>query len=131
MSNAVYLDQIRQLVELQKVDDEIFAVKQEMEKMPREISNLEKQFSIVDNQRNHILDKLSHLKEQQKRLSLEIDDDSAKLRKSKNKLMQVGNTREYHAMIREMDSMEKINRSREEEKTTLLETFFVILWYCV
>lgn len=35
--------------------------------------------------------------------------------------MQVGNTREYHAMMREMDSMEKINRSREEEKMTLME----------
>ena len=38
-----------------------------------------------------------------------------------NKLMQVENTREYHAMMREMDSMEKINRSREEEKMTLME----------
>ena len=35
--------------------------------------------------------------------------------------MQVENTREYHAMMREMDSMEKINRTREEEKLTLLE----------
>ena len=35
--------------------------------------------------------------------------------------MQVGNQREYHAMMREMDSMEKVNRSREEEKMTLLE----------
>ena len=31
MSTAVYLDQIRQLVELQKVDDAIFAVRQELE----------------------------------------------------------------------------------------------------
>ena len=35
--------------------------------------------------------------------------------------MQVENTREYHAMMREMDSMEKMNRSREEEKFALLE----------
>ena len=35
--------------------------------------------------------------------------------------MAVGNQREYHAMMREMDSMEKVNRSREEEKMTLLE----------
>ena len=35
--------------------------------------------------------------------------------------MQVGNQREYHAMMREMDSMEKQNRSREEEKLALLE----------
>ncbi len=34
MSTAVYLDQIRQLVELQKVDDAIFAVRQELESAP-------------------------------------------------------------------------------------------------
>ncbi len=75
----------------------------------------------MENQRNYVLDKLSHLQDQQKRLSLEIDDDAARIKKSKNKLTQVGNTREYHAVLREMDSMEKVNRSREEEKTTLLD----------
>ncbi|MDE5879324.1 MAG: hypothetical protein K2G99_04800 [Desulfovibrio sp.] len=121
MSDAVYLDQIQQLVELQKVDDEIFAVRQELEAAPRELEDLERRFSAVEARRARILDKLSHLQEQKKRLSLEIDDDSARIKKSKNKLMQVENTREYHAMMREMDSMEKINRTREEEKLTLLE----------
>lgn len=121
MSDAVYLDQIQQLVELQKVDDEIFAVRQELEAAPRQLEELEKRFSGVEARRARILDKLSHLQEQKKRLSLEIDDDSARIKKSKNKLMQVENTREYHAMMREMDSMEKINRTREEEKLTLLE----------
>ncbi len=30
--------------------------------------------------------------------------------------MLVGTTKEYHAMMREMDSLEKLNRLREEEK---------------
>ncbi len=121
MSDAVYLDQIKQLVELQKVDDEIHAVRLDMESAPQELAELEQQFAQVDARRNHILDKLAHLEDQKKRISLEIDDDSAKIKKSKNKMMQVGNTREYHAMMREMDSMEKVNRTREEEKMTLLE----------
>lgn len=121
MSDAVYLDQIQQLVELQKVDDEIFAVRQELEAAPRQLEDLERRFAASEARRARVLDKLSHLQEQKKRLSLEIDDDSARIKKSKNKLMQVENTREYHAMMREMDSMEKINRTREEEKLTLLE----------
>lgn len=121
MSSALYFDQIKQLVELQKVDDAIFAVRQELESAPRDLEDLEQRFEAAEAQRNRVLDKLAHLQEQQKRLSLEIDDDSARIKKSKNKLMQVGNTREYHAMMREMDSMEKVNRSREEEKMTLLE----------
>ena len=118
---SVYLKQIEQLVELQKVDDAIFAVKTELKQAPQELDSLEQQYGVVEGQRNKILDKLTHIQDQQKRLALEIDDDSVRIKKSKSKLMQVGNTREYHAMMREMDSMEKQNRSREEEKLALLE----------
>lgn len=121
MSSAIYLDQIKQLVELQKVDDLIFAVRQEMERAPKDLEALQTRFDSLDGKRNSILEKIEHLQEQQKRLSLEIDDDTNKIRKSKNKLMQVGNTKEYQAMIREMDTMERVNRSREEEKLLLME----------
>lgn len=118
---SLYLKQIEQLVELQKVDDAIFAVKTELKQAPQELEALEERYATAEGQRNKILDKLTHIQEQQKRISLEIDDDSVRIKKSKSKLMQVGNTREYHAMMREMDSMEKLNRSREEEKLALLE----------
>lgn len=118
---SVYLKQIEQLVELQKVDDAIFTVKKELTQAPRELHDLEQRFAASEEQRNKVMDKLTHIQEQQKRLSLEIDDDSVRIKKSKSKLMQVGNTREYHAMMREMDSMEKLNRTREEEKVALLE----------
>ncbi|MDR0815781.1 MAG: C4-type zinc ribbon domain-containing protein [Desulfovibrio sp.] len=121
MSDAIYFNQIKQLVELQKVDDAIFTIRQNIERTPRELEELQQRFENSEEQRQRILDKLKHLQEQQKRLALEIEDDTTKIKKSKNKIMQVGNTREYHAMMREMDSMERINRSREEEKTTLLE----------
>ena len=121
MSTAVYLDQIRQLVELQKVDDAIFAVRQELESAPRQLDELQAKFDASNAQRERIVEKLTHLQEQQKRLAMEIDDDSARIKKSKNKLMQVENTREYHAMMREMDSMEMQNQTREEERMALQE----------
>ena len=121
MSTAVYLDQIRQLVELQKIDDAIFAVRQELERAPRELEDLQQRFDASNAQRERVLEKLTHLQEQQKRLDFEIDDDAARIKKSKNKLMQVENQREHHAMMREMDSIEKVIRSREEEKMALME----------
>lgn len=120
MSDA-YLKQIQQLVELQKVDDEIFEVQQREDWAPRYLQELEEKFAAVEARRNRVLDKLDHLKEQQKRVSLEMDDENARLKKSRNKLMQVANSREYQAIQREMDSMEKISRNREEEKIALLE----------
>lgn len=120
MSDAGYLNQIQQLVELQKIDDAIFEVKQRMEGAPLSIEELDRKFSQISGRRDLILDKLSHLEDQKKRLSLEIDDDTIKIQKSKNKMMQVGNDRQYQAMLRERDSMEKLNRTREEDMLTLL-----------
>ena len=59
MSTAVYLDQIRQLVELQKVDDAIFAVRQELESAPRQLDELQAKFEACNAQRYRIEDKLT------------------------------------------------------------------------
>jgi predicted nucleic acid-binding Zn-ribbon protein len=117
----LYLKQIEQLVALQKVDNEIFGIRGEMENAPKEVEALRVKVKELEDQRGHSRDKLTHLKEQARRLDLDIDTDTGKIKKSKNKLMQVGNAKEYHAMVREMDSLEKINRSREEERMALLE----------
>ncbi len=117
----VYLKQIEQLLELQKVDDAIYAVKQELKKAPLELKSLEDRFNSAEEKRNKVVEKVTHIQEQQKRISFDIDNDVANIKKSKNKLAQVSNQREYHAMMREMDSMEKQNRTREEEKVALQE----------
>ncbi len=117
----VYLKQIEQLLELQKVDDAIYDVNQDLKKAPLELSSLEERFAHMEEKRNKVVDKVTHIQEQQKRLAFEIENDVANIKKSKNKLAQVSNQREYHAMMREMDSMEKQNRLREEEKVVLQE----------
>lgn len=121
MTLSLYLKQIEQLVALQKVDDHIYGIKAELKNAPQEVEGLQQRFDVLEEQRNRLLDKLTHLKEQEKRLGTEIEDDSLRIKKSKSKLMLVGNTKEYHAMMREMDNMEKMNRSREEEKLALAE----------
>jgi predicted nucleic acid-binding Zn-ribbon protein len=118
---SLYLEQIRQLVAVQRVDDAIHEVKTTLESMPREHETLRQRFAGIEAQRNRIIEKINHLKEQEKRLTVEIEDETARLRKSKNKLMQVSNTREYQAMSREMDGIEKRNNSREEERAALAE----------
>ncbi|GHV52493.1 hypothetical protein FACS1894206_01350 [Deltaproteobacteria bacterium] len=118
---SLYLNQIAQLVALQRVDDEIFLFEQKKETAPREVQILRDEFTALQAEKDRIEDKMTHLREQAKRIDFDIDKDMGKLSKSKDKLMQVGNAREYHAMMREMDSLEKSNRSREEEKVTLVE----------
>ena len=118
---SLYLEQIRQLVSLQRVDDAIHEVQNELVQAPKELEDLQSRFAVVNGRRERVLEKLTHLADQEKRLNNEIDDDGVRIKKSRSKLMQVSNTREYQAMAREMDNMEKSNRSREEERSVLLE----------
>lgn len=117
----MYLKQIKQLVILQKVDDEIIILKEKLAQAPKELEDLENEVERLEGQKTQIQEKLAMIKEQRSRLDAEIDEDSVKVKKSKNKLMMVGNTKEYHAMLREMDSLEKLNRMREEERVALVE----------
>lgn len=117
----MYLEQIEKLVVLQKVDGEILVLEEELGSMPRELAELEAKNAEFLERKAVLEDKLDILQTQRKRLDLEIDDNTSRIKKSKNKLMMAGNTREYHAMMREMDNMEKATRNREEEKVALAE----------
>ena len=118
---SLYLEQIRQLVSLQRVDDAILSVQMDLEQAPREIEDLKTRFAVLDSRRERVLEKLAHLTEQEKRLNSEIEEDATRIKKSRSKLMQVSNTREYQAMAREMDNMEKGNRTRGEERAAVME----------
>lgn len=117
----MYQKQIEQLVVLQTVDDEIRVLEAEVRQAPLELSDLEGRLSGFRERQTQIQERLDILLAQQKRLEGEIEDDGHKIKKSKNKLMAVGNSKEYHAMMREMDSMEKLNRLREEERIAVME----------
>lgn len=118
---SLYLKQIEQLISLQKVDDEIHTVHQELAQIPQELDALRREFADISARREVQQDKMAHLHEQEKRLGIEIEDESSRIKKSKSKLMSAVNAKEYSAMMREMDSLERMNRDREVEKTTLIE----------
>jgi predicted nucleic acid-binding Zn-ribbon protein len=116
-----YLEQINLLRSLQKVDDEIHNIRNELEAAPKEVEDLRTRFEDTTLERERQQDKTTHLFDQEKRLGSEIDDDAARIKKSRGKLMSVENAREYHAAVREMDSLERVNRNREEERSALAD----------
>ena len=117
----MYLKQIEQLVMLQLIDGELLTLKSEVANAPKEISNMEKKCQDALAARDQVREKLDYLTNQLNRLETDIEDDHVRMKKSKSKMMQVGNSKEYHAMVREMDSLEKLSRSRDEEKAAFAE----------
>lgn len=117
----MYQKQIEQLVMLQAVDDEIIRLKQELADAPKELDELVAKLDEFNDRKEQICQRSETLQQQRQKLDDEIEEDANRIRKSKNKLMMVANTKEYHAMMREMDSLEKLNRMREEERVAVAE----------
>ena len=117
---SIYIEQIEQLVVLQKVDSEIITLERILEDAPKQLRSLQEKQAYLKQQQGVIQEKVDVLLEQKGRIESEIENDTQKVKKSKNKLMMVENTKEYHAMMREMDNMEKQNRTREEERANLV-----------
>jgi uncharacterized protein len=117
----MYIKQIEQLVILQGVDNEIIGLRKTLDQAPQQLKQLEERLGDLENQRTMYREKIDGLKKQRVRLEKDMEEDEFKIKKSKNKLMMVENTKEYHAMMREMDNLEKMNRLREEERTALVE----------
>lgn len=117
----MYLKQIEQLVMLQMIDGEMIALRSELENAPLEIKNLESKHAEIEQSSLAVREKLIYLNEQLSRLETETEEDHVKIRKSKSKMMMVGNSKEYHAMVREMDNLEKQNRVRDDERVALRE----------
>ncbi len=117
---SIYIEQIEQLVVLQKVDSEMITLEHILEEAPKQLQSLQEKRQYLEQQQGVIQEKIDVLMEQKGRIEGEIENDAQKVKKSKNKLMMVENTKEYHAMMREMDTMEKMNRMREEERSNLL-----------
>ncbi|NCD26618.1 MAG: hypothetical protein EOL86_13645 [Deltaproteobacteria bacterium] len=116
----MYIEQVEQLVVLQKVDSEMIELERTLEAAPKQLQSLQEKKAYLQQQQDVIQEKINVLLEQKGRIEGEIENDAQKVKKSKNKLMLVENTKEYHAMMREMDNLEKTNRMREEEKGNLL-----------
>ena len=120
-NHEYYLSQIHQLKQLQKVDDQIYDVKKVLELAPSEFKELQDSFIRVEMQRNHINDKISHLRDQESRINREMEEEKARLKKSKNKLMATGSEKEFHAVSREIDNIEKLSQPREDERIAVLD----------
>lgn len=118
---SLYIEQIRQLVVLQKVDSEILAIETRLKEAPKQLESLQRELDAKKDRRDQLREKVEILNTQNLKLQTDIEEDTSRIKKSKNKLMMVENTKEYHAMMREMDSLEKMNRMREEEKISLME----------
>ncbi|HDQ39802.1 MAG TPA: hypothetical protein ENN39_02060 [Desulfonatronum sp.] len=118
---SLYLKQIEQLAALQKIDDEIMQLNAFLQNAPVELGLMQERSLELQDNIKELEQKIVQVAAQRDQLESDIEDANLKIKKSKNKLMMVSNSKEHQAMIREIDNLEKMNRNREEEKVSVME----------
>lgn len=118
---SLYLKQIEQLAALQKIDDEIMQLNAFLKNAPLELERMQIRSSELRDAVKELNEKIAQIVGQRDQLDKDIEDAGLKIKKSKNKLMMVSNSKEHQAMMREIDNLEKMNRNREEEKVSVME----------
>lgn len=116
-----FITEIKHLLLLQAIDIEIVTIKAKLENLPKELDNYEKDFLSLEKDKEALLEKMHILKEQEEKILLTVENSVKQIKKTKDKLMVVSNPKEYNAVLKEIDSFEKMSRIHEEEKLLLYE----------
>jgi len=118
---SLYLKQVEQLAALQKIDDEIMHLNAFLQNSPLELGRMQERSLELQDTVKELNEKIAQVVAQRDQLEKDIEDAGLKIKKSKNKLMMVNNSKEHQAMIREIDNLEKVTRNGEEEKVSVME----------
>ncbi len=115
MTQISVRDQIRRLIDLQKIDSEIYGLKEEVTSKPVLIGGLKEEFEKKKTHLSELEEKLKKILVGRKSLELELKGKEDEIAKSNAQLSQIKTNREYHAKIAEMEHV-KADKSILEEK---------------
>jgi predicted nucleic acid-binding Zn-ribbon protein len=111
-------DQIRKLVELQIMDEEIFRFKRELREKPADLEALKAEFESKKVTLKSLEDKLKVIQVAQKELELDLKIKEEGISKADGSLSLLKTNKEYQARLLEIENM-KADKSIVEEKILL------------
>jgi hypothetical protein len=115
-------EKLKVLVELQKVDLEVAALRKAADIHPKQIAELERELgaarSAIEAERSRVAD----IEKQKAQLEQNITDEKDKVKKWEARLAEQRSTREYSALAREIDIAKKANLNMADELAELVKT---------
>ena len=111
-------DQVKRLVDLQKIDAEIYRIKTDLAEKPALIEELKKKFEISKSNLTKLEEKLKGLQLKRKELELDLKGKEDQIVKANTQLSQIKTNREYQAKLTEIASIQA-DKSIVEEKILL------------
>src|ERR1041385_5344454 len=112
-------EQLKKLVELQKLDFDIYALKRDLEEKPAKVEEFKAQFEAQKATLKQLEEKLKSLQVDQKNLELYLKQKEDLIAKADQSLGLLKSNKEYQAKLYEIENF-KADKSIIEEKLLLL-----------
>ncbi|MDD3375648.1 MAG: C4-type zinc ribbon domain-containing protein [Candidatus Omnitrophica bacterium] len=119
MSEVSVKDQIKKLVDLQKIDKEIYEHKTDLKEKPEEIALVKEEFERKKNKLHVLEDQLKAKQMERKEKEVDLQAKEEIIAKSNGQLSQLKTNKEYKAKLTEMEG-QKADKSIIEEKILIL-----------
>jgi hypothetical protein len=108
-------DQLRLLWELQKIDLELKAIREEKERYPKEIKKLDEKQKIEKERIQKEREKVESLEKTRRQKEGHLNVEQEKIKRAEGRMSEVKTNKEYQALLNEIDAMKGANSRIEEE----------------
>jgi hypothetical protein len=115
------LDQLKCLIEYQKIEDKKNQLIRDYEEAPRLIAEVEKEFEFFEGQYLSKKEEHDDAKKTHRLTEQQIEDLRARMGRQKTRLGEVKTNKEYQAMLKEIDETKKEISKQEDTALELME----------
>ncbi|QJA06262.1 hypothetical protein FVE67_05345 [Thermosulfurimonas marina] len=113
--------EIASLIRLQELDLKILELDRQREELPAALRAAEAELAEKKSRLEEISRRLEEIDLKRRAEEEELEEEMQRLRKTQTRLMQIRGTREYQALLREMEEIKRANKEREENLLKLME----------
>jgi predicted nucleic acid-binding Zn-ribbon protein len=114
-------EKIKNLILLQECDNKIRAIDTKQQNIPLKIQALEKEFNERVSTYNAKFEKLESLKKERRSLEQLVQDLESKCENSRIKLSNIKSNKEYTAILKEIENLEKSKSQNEDQVLQIME----------
>ncbi len=114
-------EQIRYLIQLQKLDKAIEQILVSTEENPKKVNQIEQETQGVQETLQAFTKEMDENQKQRRGLEREVEEFGQKIKKSQVKLMEVKTNKEYRAMLTEIEELKKGKAGKEDLLLEFLE----------
>jgi predicted nucleic acid-binding Zn-ribbon protein len=115
------LDQLKCLIEYQKIEDKKNQLIRSYEEAPRRIAELEKEFEYFEGQYLSKKEEYGNAKKTHRSIEQQVEDLGARLGRQKTRQSEVKTNKEYQAILKEIDETKKDVSRSEDSVLELME----------